>query len=115
MDDDESTLEITSDAIHHWRTGMEVISFDEPAQAWHELAQTPPDLFVTDFYHNAPSGAEMLKSLAERKAPFPVLIVSGFAEETCVRRSAGSDLRVSFVKKPWKHTQLFSELSRLLP
>jgi FixJ family two-component response regulator len=112
LDDDETTLRATEEAISHWFEDVEVLSFQDPAEAWHEITEKAPDAFVTDFYHGDPSAEIMIRMLNEKEASFPILVISGGAEAEQAQRSAGPLQRVSFLKKPWSHEQFCRELSK---
>jgi response regulator RpfG family c-di-GMP phosphodiesterase len=114
VDDDGTILHHTAEAIRQSFKNAEILAFDDAALAWQELLRISPDLLVTDFYHCTPTGEEMLTSLAEQRANFPVLVLFGTAKEEQVRRCAGPNLRVSLLGKPWTKNQLYGELSKLL-
>jgi hypothetical protein len=47
------------------------------------------------------NGEKMLPLLAHKKVGFPIFVASGTATEKDVRKCAGSELSVSFMKKPF--------------
>ncbi len=48
-----------------------VVTFDDSEMAWQELAQTDPDLLITDYRMSRLSGKEILQHLLDRKATYP--------------------------------------------
>lgn len=114
LDDDETILQVTERAITHGIRDVEVHSFQDAVAAWHELLQEPPDVLIMDFYHSAPDGEAIIRMLAEQRASFPILVISGGATEEQVRRSVSPYQKVSFLRKPWSQKQLYGELSKCL-
>ena len=58
-------------------------------------------------------GAEVLRILADRGVDLPVVLSSGHAEQTAVE-SAGSEGIVSFLKKPYRVTDLLEAMSEAI-
>ena len=125
IDDEDWLLKMFEQAIRANPIFKNAIvqAFQNRDEAWQELLKIDPDLLITDMYNdNVPgrtqnfgmSGWEMLPQLAKRKAKFQILVLSGMAKETEVRECAGSELNVSFLKKPFTTDQFYTELSKHL-
>ena len=68
-----------------------------------------PDVLVTDHLMPGMSGAELARSLWERRPDLPVLIVSGYAD------AVGIDPGMHRLTKPFRSSELASSLSALFP
>lgn len=127
VEDEDHLLRFYEHYIHVWSKNATLLPFQNRDEAWQELLRADPDLLITDMNNdNIPgrtqyfgmSGWTMLTLLAERKAKYAILIISGsFAikgVEDKARLSAGSDLNVSFLTKPFKWAQFSLELRKHL-
>lgn len=125
VDDEDWLLEMVKLAIRPKFTNVSIDTFQNGDEAWKELLRTDPDLLITDLSNaNVPgrtqnfgkSGFELLALLAERKVKYPILVLSGSLAiagyQSKVRQVIGSDLNVSFLKKPITTEQLYAELSK---
>lgn len=130
VDDESWVLEMVSELIRTKYEGATIATFQNGDKAWEELSRADPDLLITDLLNNnvpgrtqeaagatyGKSGYQLLSLLAQRKARFPVLVLSGsLSREGYVNRAreyAGPDLSVSFLPKPFTSEQLYAELSK---
>lgn len=126
VDDEDWPLEMVERLIQNWFSEVTVLTFQNRDEAWQELSRADPDLLITDMNNdNTPqylnfgmrfgmSGWKMLPLLAERKAKYPILVVSGSflmeGVEDKARQCAGPDLNVSFLAKPFTTEQFNLEL-----
>jgi DNA-binding response OmpR family regulator len=125
VDDENWLLEMVKKVSRSKFTNVNIDTFQNGDEAWKELLQADPDLLITDLRNdNVPgrtqsfgkSGYELLSLLAKRKVKYPVLVLSGSLAmegyQSRVRQLIGSDLNVSFLKKPFTFDQLYAELSK---
>jgi len=126
VDDEDWFLGMVERLIQNWFGEVTVLTFQNRDEAWQELSRADPDLLVTDMNNdNTPqylnfgmrfgmSGWKMLPLLAERRAKFPILVVSGSflmeGVEDRARQCAGPDLNISFLAKPFTTEQFNSEM-----
>ena len=103
VDDENYILEMFGLAIREEFKDVVIDAFQNGDKAWEELQRADPDLLITDMNHVGMSGWEMLPLLANRKAKYPILVVSGWflknGEENIARQCAGPDLKVTFWTK----------------
>jgi len=124
-DDEARLLGMVGMVIRTKFKNVTVRRFQNGDEAWEELLRADPDLLITDLLNsNVPgrtqsfgrSGYELLSLLTKRKAKYPILVLSGSLTkegyESKVRQLAGSDLNISFLKKPFTTEQLYAELSK---
>jgi DNA-binding NtrC family response regulator len=92
----------------------EILTFTNVAAALEELEREDPDLFTTDFEHPGTKGDELLQILAERKAKYPVFVISSYGESLAsndfLKRFLDQGLNVSLVSKPFSVEELRSLL-----
>ena len=119
VDDEDWFLEMVERLIQSWFGEVTMLTFQNRDEAWQELLRADPDLLITDMNNdNVPgrtqyfgmSGWKMLPLLAEKKAKYPILVVSGSFSmegvENKARQYAGPDLNVSFLAKHFTTEQL---------
>jgi CheY-like chemotaxis protein len=115
VDDEEVILMLYQTIVPRCFKNVTLKAFQHRDEAWQELSRADPDLLITDMRNdNVPgrtqyfgmSGWEMLPLLADRKAEFPILVVSGSATEKDVRECAGPQLNVTFLRKPFTPSSL---------
>ena len=100
--------------IRHWRADVMVICRARGEAAWRDVLRKPPDLLITDISRGGIGGYQMLRLLARRRVRFPILVISGSATEEDVQSCAGTDLKVSFLPKPFDLREFWRELSHHL-
>jgi len=77
-------------------------TFTNSDEAWRELSQTDPDLLLTDDAMPGLSGEEICRRLLERKATYPIVVMSPWGPtEKWVRECAGRGLCVKFLAMPF--------------
>jgi DNA-binding NtrC family response regulator len=110
VDDEDCLLEMVGVLIRDWRKDITLLAFRDGATAWQELVRADPDLLITDMVRPGMAGRDMLPLLAKKKVKYPILVHSGYVTETEVRQWAGPDLKVTFLKKPWRAEEFRRQL-----
>ncbi len=113
VDDDTELLQIIEAIFREVLKDISVATFQTGEAAIAELLRSPPDLLISDLVRPALDGYEMLQWLAQTRARYPILIISGNlpTNEAKARRCVGPDLDVTFWSKP-VHPQQLSEFIR---
>jgi CheY-like chemotaxis protein len=99
LDDEESVWIMYRTILETFYKEVTVVGCHTGDEAWEELSRKDPDLFITDLHHNGMSCPEMLGCLANRKAKYPILIISGYKFPGERWRGWGSGLNVSYLTK----------------
>jgi CheY-like chemotaxis protein len=112
VDDDPDVREIAQEMLE--RLGFEVhpASDGSEALAWIRTHKGPLAAVLLDLAMPEMSGGEVARELQRIRPSTPILIVSGFREEAA-RGHLPSDLRVSFLRKPFTQDQLVEMLGDL--
>jgi CheY-like chemotaxis protein len=126
LDEDALMPALVGTVIRRHFKNVQFRGFQNGDEAWEELLREDPDLLITDLMNDndsgrkagfARSGYDLLSLLAQRKVKYPILVVSGTLTkegfEAKTRQIAGSDLNISFLKKPsWQQMpeQIYQEL-----
>jgi len=102
LDDENELRETYRVMLQIWYEGVVVVQCQGGDEAWEELSRADPALFITDRNHTGMSCGEMLERLAERKAKFPIFLISGgaFLLGEAALRSARENLNFSSWDKP---------------
>ena len=113
--------------VRGWRKDVVLLKFQNRDEAWRELLRQDPDLLITDMRNdNVPgrtenfgmSGFKLLKLLAKRKVEYPILVGSGSfsvrGNEGLAKKSAGPDLNVAYLTKPYSPELFRCALDKLL-
>jgi CheY-like chemotaxis protein len=131
VDDEEWFQEYAELLIRKYCNDVSLLKFRNRDEAWQEITRANPDLLITDLRNdNIPgpygpamedlgiSGFEMLRLLAARKVIFPILVVSGSLSvsgmEGLAKQCAGSNLKTSYVTKPFTEELFFKGLRKCL-
>jgi CheY-like chemotaxis protein len=114
VDDEPIILNHLENMIRKCFKDATVLKFNDGDQVWQELLRTEPDLLITDMVRPGLSGWKMLPLLAAKKVTFPIIVMSGSANEKDVRKCAGPELNFSFLAKPFSQTGLHQELLKHL-
>jgi CheY-like chemotaxis protein len=101
VNDEPGVLQIFEILIRDWFKDATMLFFDNGATALEELAQTDPDLLITDDRMAVMSGGELCQHLLDRKVTYPIIAVScvGLSEQW-VREFANRGLNVSLLDGP---------------
>ena len=108
VDDEESVRKALSRLLRS--AGMTVKTFSGGAEFLQSLADCKPDCVVLDINMPVVTGFDVLGRLAETKAPFPVVVITGHdTTETCDRAlGAGA---VAYLRKPLNDQALLNAIA----
>lgn len=113
IDDDASARNLFSIILK--RVGFEVITAEDADDALEKIADTTPDIVLTDVSLPGMDGIELTAMLRQREAfaNVPIIVLSAFHEDAVVNRAmdAGAD---AFYQKPLKPTDLHEKLEALI-
>jgi DNA-binding NtrC family response regulator len=112
VDDEEGPRECLRIIISEWCRDATVLLFDDAEEAWEELMRGDPDLLITDDMMPKMNGLELLRRLADKKAPYPIFAAFGYYEEQRVREFANRGLNVTFFSKPFDLRPVWRELEK---
>ena len=114
VDDSRDVMELIAKLLYCHFPSARILKFQDGEQAWQELVWQEPDLLISDLTRAGVDGPELLRRLAQRRVKFPVLIISGssnrWQEEG--RLSAGPELRVAFMSKPFDMDEFLAVVER---
>jgi len=111
VEDEASVRRLSRRALEG--AGFRVLEAEDGRRALQLIADTRPDVVVSDIVMPGMSGLELADRIAERYPEVPVLFVSGYADEAVESRpvrSAGRDL----LWKPFRPQQLVERVRQLL-
>ncbi len=80
--------------------------------AWQLLSSEMPDIFITDILHPGMSGQEILRGLSANKAPFPIVVSSGYEDLSGIIGEC-RNLKLSTVYKAVPITELIKHLEAI--
>jgi two-component system, OmpR family, phosphate regulon response regulator PhoB len=112
-DDEEDIVGLVTMIIE--RSGHEVVSVRDGAQALAALRRRRPDLVVLDISMPEVDGLEVLRRIRadEATSELPVLLLSAQAQEADVRRGFATGAS-AYVKKPFSPRELAKRVDELL-
>jgi CheY-like chemotaxis protein len=112
-DDEEDIVGLVTMIIE--RSGHEVVSVRDGAQALAALRRRRPDLVVLDISMPEVDGLEVLRRIRadEETSELPVLLLSAQAQEADVRRGFATGAS-AYVKKPFSPRELAKRVDELL-
>ena len=113
VDDEEVVLQTASAMLRN--TGYEVALAENGRQAV-DLFRQRDGLFalvLLDLTMPAMGGPQTIRQLKARRAEVPVLVSTGFTEETAMRRFAGADI-TGFTQKPYTMHALVEKIRSIL-
>ena len=110
VDDNPIYLEILKDIVRRALPGAQIGTASNGFIALQELAQTSPDILITDLLMPHVDGVEMLRHLAAQgKLPRQVIVTSVVSAEE-LRRRGGLPAGIVFVAKPLDEEALTARL-----
>jgi DNA-binding NtrC family response regulator len=116
VDDEPYALEAIRMLAKQTYTDVAWLTFDKPEEAMAELARADPDLFITDSAMPKMCAPEILKSLANRRVNYPVIVMTGgLPPDDEVLGAAGPDLKVRLITKPFTARVFFGLVEDCLP
>lgn len=113
LDDEWHMLLLLEMYLKEWFDGVELLRFQHGDRAWAELAQAEADLLITDWRHPGLDGGELVKKLAEKKSPMPVLMLSA-SDSDCIREISGLGVEVAFLQKPFGVRDFWKIINELI-
>jgi phosphocarrier protein HPr len=117
LDDESYIIEIITLAICQEYPQAEIVPYANGDEAWNEVLQRDPDLFILDDCHPGIRGSQIVRQLADRKAKFPMILMTGLDEpafEKFKRRFDGLVLKLKVLRKPFKVEELYTAIKDLL-
>jgi DNA-binding NtrC family response regulator len=114
--DDEDVLLQAVEIICRGRfKELELLQFQNSVTAFRLLKQFNPDLLITDDRMPQVGGSDIVAMLAERKARFPIIVVSAWEPTSqWVQQFANDGLRISHLPAPFTIDQFFVQISKHL-
>ena len=97
VDDEESVRKALSRLLRS--AGMAVKTFSGGAEFLQSLADCKPDCVVLDINMPVVTGFDVLARLAETKAPFPVVVITGHDTTEACDQALGAGA-VAYLRKP---------------
>jgi DNA-binding response OmpR family regulator len=113
VDDEKYMLQLLEKYLREWFDEVDILQFHNGDDAWRELAETEPDLLITDWRHPGLDGGELLKKLAGKHAKTPVLMVTAY-DMDCIWEFDGSGLKIAFLQKPFGVEQFWRTIDGLV-
>src|ERR1041385_3244253 len=115
VNDEPVVLEVLKRLFQETFENVVMKLFDDSGEAWRDLSQTDPDLLITDDAMPGLRGEEIVRRLLERKAAFPIVVMSPWSPtETWVRDCANRGLNVTFLAMPFDAAQFRAIVAQLL-
>ncbi len=113
VDDEAEVLEVLVDMLQ--TLGFDVVSASSGEAALHEMQRHAADVTCAVLDHTMPgmSGAELTEQLRARHPELPILMVSGWREESTATDDASSRPD-EFLQKPFTQDKLGETLERVL-
>jgi CheY-like chemotaxis protein len=114
VDDLPDVLNCIEACLQRGFSNVRILKFTDGEEAWAEVVREEPDYLISDLMRPGVNGYELLRRLAQRGVKFPVLIVSTalFCGKEKARQSAGPELKVSFLPKPFDCAEFISIVDR---
>ena len=111
VDDDELIVQVT---VHMLRARFDVAvqPFTSSQAAWEELERASPDMLIVGGIMPELLGEDIVRRLMERKATFPILVISGYLTTDVVLGWFPGAASISFLRKPFTSEELFVEVEK---
>jgi CheY-like chemotaxis protein len=113
LDDELPNFEFLFD---NFTDRFEIHKFTDGDQAWQELSNADPDVFITDIAHPGSDGWELVKRLAAKKVTYPILVVTGYNDSAfeifCKKQYP--KLNVTVITKPFGIEDILKHLTALV-
>ena len=113
LEDGKVFSQLFEDIIHGWFDNIDLVKFENGAEAWKELERTKPDLLILDWVNPGLTGHELLKLLALDQAKFPVLLTSEFFEKH-LQLFSDQGWKLGFLPKPFEIKEFWAALNELV-
>jgi two-component system, cell cycle sensor histidine kinase and response regulator CckA len=112
VEDEPSVRNLVASSLRHQGFDLLVASSAEEALSIAESHAGPIDLLLTDAIMPGRSGVELASLMTARLPGLPVIIMSGYTEETLA--VAGSDAVVALLQKPFTPRELRKRIREAL-
>lgn len=112
VDDEPNVLRALKRAFR--RTGWNVLTAKDGAEALQHLEQTPAQVVVSDFRMPGLTGVELLREVKERWPDAQRILLTGQADQTAIQEAINRSEIFRFVAKPWDDTDLLAVVSSAL-
>lgn len=112
-EDDPDMRGLVADALR--RDGYRIVDFADGAELSHEVVEPtgePLDLIVSDIHMPLVTGLAVLRGLRESRSRVPVVLMTGFGDESV--RAEAARLDAVLFDKPFRLEDLRSVVRRLL-
>ncbi|HDP68168.1 MAG TPA: PAS domain S-box protein [Candidatus Marinimicrobia bacterium] len=100
IEDEESVLEFTLDALRQYKYKVFPVSTGKEARTVFERESGKFDLIFSDVILPDTNGYELVKNLTGGKTDIPIILSSGYTDER-VREQIGQDASINFIQKPY--------------
>ncbi len=94
--------------------GYAVERVETGGEALERLARGGVDLLITDLFLSGMGGLEVIQALEDQYSPLPVLVVSGFLENSVKGRLRNARPVKGWLKKPFDLGELLERVEGLL-
>jgi PAS domain S-box-containing protein len=111
VDDEEALRQIATRMLE--RDGAKVLAAADADEAAAVARSRALDAAVVDLTMPGRSGLELMQELRAMDPQLPILLSSGYHEES-IQQILGKDHRTSFLQKPYAHGELRRAVARLL-
>jgi DNA-binding response OmpR family regulator len=111
VDDDQNARSLLGDIIRS--EGFEVVEAENGLPALECLKQSPVNMIITDRDMPQMDGMEFLKRLREDYPTIPVLMLSGYGEESMWGKAIGLGAR-DYLLKPFKVKEVIAQIRKYL-
>lgn len=112
IDDEEEIREVLEEMLVH--KGYRVSSVGTAVEARRVVAESPPDLIISDLQMTDTDGLVLLEELKKTLPKVPVMLLTGVVFEPEVVRETIQKLVNSYVDKTSSLERIVSEIRRLL-
>ncbi len=105
VDDEESNLRIFKDTF---RRDFDIVTVISAFDALKHLEKELVDVVITDQRMPGMTGVELLKEINEKFSEIPPqrLILSGYAEDSDIKKAFREYKLSKFISKPWNYMEL---------
>jgi DNA-binding response OmpR family regulator len=112
VDDDNDTRLLLRDILEE--AGFRVLQATDGLDALKKLNGQPVDMVVTDRAMPHMDGMALLSKLRDRSPALPVLMVSGYGEESFWSQAIGRGAK-DYLLKPFKSEEVVTQIRKYLP
>ena len=114
VDDERAVLKVVSALLDHAGFQVKTAASGPEALAWFDAHPTEVDAALLDLAMPEMDGAVLLRELRRRRPELPIILTSGYAEQTAIDDFAARDYQ-AFMRKPYRPRDLVEVLRSHLP